>query len=178
MCKYLFKSERLGFRNWKLSDIPKMAAISGDEEVMRYFPNTQDEAHTSKFVHKMRAMYAEKGYCYFAVDELSSGELIGFIGLCDQEYEAAFTPCVDLGYRLARKFWGKGYATEGAAKCLEYAFEMAGLKEVVAVCVTTNTPSENVMKKIGMTYDSNFIHPYLKGHPDLEECVLYVMRKG
>ena len=97
MNKYLFTSERLGFRNWNDSDIEKMAAINNDPDVMEFFPATATYSQTADFIVRMKTMFTEKKYCYFAVDELSSGNFCGFIGLCDQNYEASFTPCTDIG---------------------------------------------------------------------------------
>ena len=171
--KYLFTSERLGFRNWEEGDKPKMAAISGDPEVMTYFPSTQDLAHVSGFITRMQKLFAEKGFCYFAVETLSDQELIGFIGICEQNFEASFTPCIDIGWRLSKKSWNKGYATEGAKRCLEYAFNDLKIETIVAICSVINVPSERVMQKIGMQKKLEFDHSLLKEYKDLERCVLY-----
>ncbi len=116
---YIFTSQRLGFRNWLDSDLPKMAAINADEEVMRFFPSTQTKAKTEEFIKRMQAQFEKHGFCYFAVEILESKALIGFIGLSEQTYKADFTPCVDIGWRLGRTHWGKGYATEGAKRVLQ-----------------------------------------------------------
>lgn len=147
---YLFTTNRLGFRGWKDIDITAMAAISADAKVMEFFPAPATYAQTEEFVRRMQRMQDERGHCYFAVDLLESGELIGFIGLCYQDYEAAFTPCVDIGWRLATKFWGMGLATEGAKRCLSYASDDLKLNSVLALAPRINHRSVNVMKKIGM----------------------------
>ena len=118
--KYLFTSERLGFRNWIDSDTPKMIDISSDPDVMEFFPATTTQIQTVEFIDKMKLMYIEKGYCYFAVDQLKTESFIGFIGLCHQTYESQVTPNVDIGWRLNKKYWNNGFATEGAKRCLEY----------------------------------------------------------
>ena len=170
---YLFKSERLGFRNWKDDDIPKMQKISGDHEVMEFFPAVSTIEQTTDFVHRMRLMYSENGFCYFAVDELESEAFIGFIGLCKQTYKSEFTPCVDIGWRLDTRFWGKGYATEGAKRCLNYAFHELGLKNIKSVAPKINWRSVHVMEKIGMKQQLEFKHPALKHNKRLEDCVCY-----
>ncbi len=121
----------------------------------------------------MQKQFAAKGYCYFAVDKLEDNEFIGFIGLNDQVFESDFTPCVDIGWRLKREEWDKGYATEGARKCLEHAFINLGIHEVYSITPKVNVRSEAVMKKIGMNKVKYFIFPLMKGDARLEECVLY-----
>jgi len=171
--EYTFKSERLGFRNWKLGDVEAMAAISADPTVMEFFPGTQSKEHVQGFIERMQAEFKEYGFCYFAVDRLEDGEMIGFIGLHNVTFEASFTPCVDIGWRLSPKAWGRGYATEGAKRCLEYAFNDLKLEAVKAIAPAINIKSINVMKKIGMYEVEIFKHPLLEGDERLEECVLF-----
>ena len=176
MNKYLFTSERLGFRNWNDSDIEKMSAINNDPDVMEFFPATVTQRQTADFITRMKTMFVEKKYCYFAVDELASGNFCGFIGLCDQNYEASFTPCTDVGWRLDKNYWNKGYATEGAKRCLEYGFSDIKLEKINATSTLLNVKSIKVMEKIGMKKQLFFNHPRLKGNTRLETCVLYEIR--
>ena len=178
MSNYLFKSIRLGFRDWKEADIEKMATLNSDSEVMRFFPSTQSFEVTKKFISRMKKQYTEKGYCYFAVDRLEDVEFIGFIGLSEPIYEADFTPCVDIGWRLARKFWGMGYATEGAKRCLSYGFDQLNLEKLVSTAPVLNKPSIQVMKKIGMTKVKYFEHPLLTDNHRLKDCVLYEINRS
>lgn len=171
--EYYFKSERLGFRNWIEEDVPKMIAISADPEVMEFFPYVATPEQTTDFIKRMQLMCDAKSYCYFAVDELETGNFIGFIGLCDQDYEAEFTPCTDIGWRLDTAFWNKGYATEGAKACLDYALNEIGLEDVYSTTITHNVKSLSIMKKIGMTKYLEYIHPRLKDDPDFRNCVCY-----
>lgn len=171
--EYLFTSERLGFRNWIEEDIPAMHNVSSDPKVMQHFPGTLSLQETTDFVHRMQNHFEKYGYCYFAVDILQTKECIGFIGLCYQTYEAPFTPAVDIGWRLATKFQGMGYATEGAKACLAYAFDTLNIKEVYSVAVHPNTPSIHVMKKIGMEFHSEFNHDALPDSSGLNPCIVY-----
>lgn len=173
MHQYLFKSERLGFRTWTEQDIVKMSAINSNPNVMEFFPSTKSFEQTSKFIDYMNTHFEEHGFCYFAVDRLDNHNFIGFIGLLNQTFEADFTPCIDIGWRIAEKEWGNGFATEGALKCLDYAFNVIGLENIVAVCPTINNRSENVMQKIGMKKVSEFKHPLLSTSKHLENCVFY-----
>ena len=177
MKKYLFKSERLGFRNWVSGDLDALAAINADKEVMEFFPTTRNIQETWVFIERMQKQFGEKGFCYFAVDILDTGFLIGFIGLSEQNYEADFTPCIDIGWRLAKSAWNKGYATEGAKKCLEFAFENLQLDTLYSIAPIVNTKSELVMKKIGMHEVKTFDHPQLLDNERLRKCKLYIIEK-
>ncbi len=163
----------MGFRNWLAEDLPTMAKINADNEVMAYFPAPVNVAGTSAFIERMQAQYAEKNYCYFAVDLLVDQTFIGFIGLNDQSFHAEFTQYVDIGWRLDKKFWHNGYASEGAKKCLEYAFQELNLGTIQSIAPTINLPSIQVMKKIGMEKLLTFKHPKLKNDTRLENCVCY-----
>jgi len=174
--KYLFKSARLGFRNWTSDDLEPMSKISGDEKVMEFFPSVQTAEYVAGFISRMQKEFEEKGHCYFAVEKLEDGEFIGFIGLHEQTFESDFTPCIDIGWRLNKDFWNRGYATEGAKRCLEYAFEILNIKEVYSITPKANVKSEYIMRKIGMSKDKNFTFPLLAEDERLRECVLYIIK--
>ncbi len=171
--KYIFQSERLGFRNWSYQDLDEFAAMNADEEVMKHFPNSLNRAESKEFIDRLLAHYDKWGFNYFAVELLDSGELIGFIGLAYQSYESEFTPSVDLGWRLKKNAWGKGYATEGAKSCMQFAFNELNINRLIATCTQKNIISEKVMQKIGMQKQSNFKHPKLKEFPEYEDCICY-----
>ena len=174
---YLFTTPRLGFRKWSHEDLPAFAKLCADPEVMRYFlkPLTTDETH--QLINRFIDQDEKYGYCYWAVEIKESRAFIGFIGLAYQSYESYFTPCVDIGWRLKRKAWGKGYATEGAKAALQYGFEKLGIKEVFSVTTHNNRPSENVMKKIGMERKKDFIHPRLPAEHALQPMMVYYISK-
>jgi len=174
---YTIQTERLGLRNWKDSDLKAMTALNKDPKVMQYFPSMPDEAATLAYIKRMQAQFAKTQYCYFAAEILATQEFIGFIGLMYQDYEAEFTPCVDIGWRLKQTAWGKGYATEGAKTCLDYAFNNLKIDTIYSVAPLVNTPSISVMKKIGMSLSSTFKHPKLGNFPVLETCALYLIHK-
>jgi len=174
---YIFKSERLGFRNWVASDKSKMIEINSDPKVMEFFPSIPTSQQTEDFIKRMQKQFLEKGFCYFAVDKLSDNKLIGFIGVSEQTFESEFTPCVDIGWRLSQKEWGKGFATEGAKKCLDFVFNDIGLQKIKSICPVINDKSERVMTKLGMTKKMTFNHPLLTDYKPLEKCVLYEIEK-
>ncbi|WP_224487960.1 GNAT family N-acetyltransferase [Robertkochia flava] len=174
--RYLFTSERLGFRTWEARDLDSMHRLTSDKEVMKYFPKVLTRKETSAFISKMQEMYEEYRYCFFPVELKDDATFIGFTGLSLQDFEAPFTPLTDIGWRLAPEHWGKGYATEGATRCLEYGFSTLHLDTIFAIAPAINQPSIRVMEKIGMTRERTFKHPKLKDHPELESCVLYSIK--
>jgi RimJ/RimL family protein N-acetyltransferase len=117
----------------------------------------------------------ERGFGLWALEVRETGQFIGFTGFAVPKFEAHFTPAIEVGWRLAKDAWGKGYATEAALASLTYGFGPGGLDDVVSFTATTNKPSQRVMERIGMTHDEadDFDHPKLeKGHR-LERHVLY-----
>lgn len=175
--KYIFTSERLGFRNWKTADSNEFAKINADKNVMKHFPSTLSEKETKSFIKRLKKHFEVREYNYFATEVLKTGELIGFIGLAYQTYETDFCPATDIGWRLKFSSWGNGYATEGAKRCLKYAFNELNLDMVISTCTIQNSSSENVMKKIGMTKRELFNHPKLIAHPNYEKCIWYEIKK-
>jgi len=145
---------------------------------MEFFDVESTPEETLKFIRKMQYEYEYMGYCYFAVDLLENNEFIGFIGLLYQDYDADFTPCVDIGWRLKKSSWGHGYATEGANACLEFGFKVLALKKVYSTTPAINVKSEHVMLKIGMQKVGNFDHPKLLGNVRLKDCVVYSISKN
>ena len=174
--EYIFKSERLGFRNWTNNDLKEFTEINSDSEVMEHFPSTLSEKETEGLIQRLKKHYDERGYTYFATEILKTGELIGFIGLAYQTYETEFSPATDIGWRLKKSAWGNGYATEGAEKCLEYAFDELKIVKIFSICTINNRNSENVMKKIGMTKKGEFNHPELINHPEYEKHIWYEIK--
>jgi len=177
MINYIFKSERLGFRNWKNSDIEEFAKLCADEEVMKHFPSILSREEVLNLIERMKQHYLDRAYTYFATEILDTQEFIGMIGLANQEYETPFTPATDIGWRLKRSAWGNGYATEGAKRCLDFAFNELNIEKIISVCTISNWKSENVMKKIGMTKKGEFDHPKMIAHPEYLKHYCYEIVK-
>jgi RimJ/RimL family protein N-acetyltransferase len=167
------QTERLILRTWSKEDIAPFAAMCADNEVMRYFPATLSFQETENLVNRFQERYEQDGYTYYVVEIKETGEFIGFCGMLMQTYESPFTPNVDIGWRLKKAAWGKGYATEAARACLVLAKETLGLKTIISVASQNNTPSINVMQKIGMEKVGEFEHPALKDTPELNPCLVY-----
>ena len=177
MPDYIFQSPRLGFRNWSKDDIDPFAELNADPEVMTYFPRPFTFDETRNSVLRFQKYYTDYGYTFYAVDRLDTAEFIGFIGMIHQTFESFFTPCVEIGWRLKRPVWGKGYATEGAKACLNYGFDALGFSEIYSITAIPNLRSERVMQRIGMEKIGEFDHPSIEdGHP-LERHVIYRIKK-
>lgn len=154
------------------------AALNADPEVMRYFPATQTAAQSRASVAAWQGQFAEQGFSNWAVERKDTGAFIGFIGLSVPRRQLPFSPCVEIGWRLARAHWGQGYATEGARACLRVGFERLGLEEIVSFTSIINAPSRAVMSRIGMRdTQQDFDHPALpEGHPLRPHCLYRITR--
>ena len=128
---------------------------------MEFFPGLLSRAESDARVEGIRNHFAERGFGLWAVEAHGVAPFLGFVGLSVPPFEAHFTPCVEIGWRLAYEFWGRGYATEAARAALDFGFRQLGLKEIVSFTVPANRRSRSVMERIGMTHspDDDFEHP-------------------
>lgn len=171
----IITTKRLILRPWKAEDFTPFAALNADPRVMEYFPAIRSRAESDLQATSFAEYIEKKGWGFWAVSVIDKVDFIGFIGLEDVDFEAHFTPAVEIGWRLAYEYWGQGYATEGAKAALEYAFNTLKLEEIVSLTSEGNSRSRNVMEKIGMHHDpeDDFDHPkFTKGNP-LQRHVLY-----
>ncbi|WP_263260181.1 GNAT family N-acetyltransferase [Pseudomonas sp. RIT-PI-S] len=169
------ESPRLWLRQWQDEDLAPFAELCADPTVMRYFPAPLSRIETAALIGRIRGHFAEYGYGLWALERKDDGAFIGFTGLSHVRFEASFTPAVEIGWRLARDYWGLGYASEAAWTCLGCAFEQLGLEEVVAFTAEPNLPSQKVMQAIGMQRDaaSDFDHPAVAQGSPLQRHLLY-----
>ena len=176
----MIETERLLLRSWRDGDIDAMHAISSDPVVMEHFPRPSTWEETADLVVRHRGNLAWGQPGLFAVETLAEpGTLIGFVGLAVPGFEARFTPCVEVGWRLAVAAWGQGYATEAARAAVRHGFDVLGLEEVVSFTSTTNLRSQAVMRRLGMTHDpaDDFEHPRVAPGSPLRRHVLYRLTK-
>lgn len=173
-------TERLWLRAWKEEDKEPFFRLNSNPEVMEFFPNTLSEEQSDILVDNIvRKFETQGGWGLWAVELKQSGEFIGFVGLNIPDIKFPFSPCVEIGWRLDKPFWGKGYACEAARRILDFAFTGVGLEEVVAFTTVSNYRSESVMKKLGMIRDEKtFFHPALAEDHPLREHVLYRIRRS
>ena len=172
------RTDRLIMRPWHDEDREPFAALTADPEVQRYFPGRLSREESDAFVDQMQAEHAERGWSLWALEVAGTGEFIGYTGLEVPSFDEHFMPAVEVGWRLARDAWGKGYATEAARAAVAFGFDELKLDEIVSFTVPHNAPSRAVMERLGMTHDpaEDFEHPGLpEGHP-LRLHVLYRLR--
>lgn len=169
------ETKRLILRRWRADDVEPFAALNGDPDVMEFFPKLYDVEETAAMINRMEEGFKENDYGLWAVELKETGEFVGMVGLSSPRFTAHFTPCVEVGWRIAKHHWNKGYATEGALEALKDGFDRLGLQEIVAMTAAHNKRSMRVMEKLHMTRDpaDDFPHPLLEdGHP-LQAHVLY-----
>jgi len=172
------ESKRLLLRRWQESDIEAFISMNADTTVMRYFPAPLSAEETTTFYDSIQQEFSEYGYGLYAVEEKDSGCFLGYIGFHWSRFDMDFCPCVEIGWRLEERYWGKGYATEGAIACLKHGFEKLGFDEVVGFTAVENIASQRVMQKIGMQFERCFEHPGIaEGHP-LRPHVFYRINKS
>lgn len=166
---------RLVLRDWTDDDLPAFAALNADARVMKYFPGTLGRGQSDALAARLRHALVTEGHGLWAVQVSGSADFAGFVGLTRPTFDAHFTPCVEIGWRIAFEHWGQGYATEAARAVAAHAFGPLALQEIVAFTAVANTRSRRVMERLGMRHvpADDFEHPCLpEGHP-LRMHVLY-----
>ena len=173
-------TERLILRNWRQSDREVFARMNADPAVMEHFPALLSRAESDALVDIAESHLEKLGFGPWAAELRETGEFIGYIGLVIPRLEAAFTPCVEIGWRLAREHWGRGLATEGARALVRHGFEVQGMNELVSFTVPANLRSLRVMEKLGMRRDprEDFDHPSIPQGNPLRRHVLYRLKRS
>jgi RimJ/RimL family protein N-acetyltransferase len=169
---------RVVLRPWRDADRAPFAALNADAHVMEHLPAPLTADESDAMLARAQAALQAQGWGNWALE--IDGQFAGFTGLSRPRFAAHFTPCVEIGWRLARRFWGAGYATEAAQLALRHGFTALALPEIVSFTATTNLRSQRVMQRIGMRRDANgdFGHPRLPpGHP-LQRHVLYRLARS
>jgi RimJ/RimL family protein N-acetyltransferase len=159
------RTDRLLMRRWREADRDPHAAMNADPEVMRYFPAVADRAASDASIGRMEALFDRQGFGLWALELAETGEFLGFTGLNPMPYGVPGAGGMEVGWRLARRAWHCGYATEAATAAVGVAFDGAGLDELWSMTAVLNTPSQAVMRRIGMTWYADFEHPRIeRGH--------------
>ena len=174
------KTERLLLRRWRDEDFTPFAAMNADPLTMRFMPSVLTEDETRALMERLEEHHRLHGFGVWAVEAPGVAPFIGFTGLQRVSFDAPFLPAVEIGWRLAPAFWGKGYATEAAQAALRIGFEGLNLDQIVSFTVEANKPSWSVMERLGMHRDpaEDFDHPRLPvGHP-LRRHILYRLKRS
>lgn len=167
------KTDRLILRSWKYEDRMPFAEMNSNRNVMKYFPETLSKDESNAFVDRINTEFEETGLGLYAIEIKESGKYIGYVGFHRFSFDAPFSPGWEIGWRISDKFWHKGYATEAAKACLDFAREKPFCNKLYSFTAVPNILSENVMKRIGMSYQGTFMHPALADGHWLKEHKLY-----
>lgn len=177
----VLETERLILRGWRESDREPFAALNADPAVCEFFPvESFSRAQSDALIERFEEHFRTHGHGCWAVEIKEGPPLIGFVGLLVPTFEAHFTPCVEIGWRLARSAWGQGYASEAAHEVLRHAFEEAELTALVSLTTVQNRRSRAVMERLGFRRDpaEDFDHPSLDPTSPLLRHVLYRLSRG
>jgi len=175
----ILTTERLRLRPWRPEDLPRFAALNADPRVMEHFPKLLTSEESDRQAAGIAEHFRRHAFGFWAVEVIGVADFVGFVGLSIPTFEAHFTPCVEIGWRLAFDHWKHGYATEAARAAVDCGFRRLGLAEIVAFTVPANRRSMAVMQRLGMTRSpaDDFDHPRLPpGHP-LRRHVLYRLQR-
>jgi RimJ/RimL family protein N-acetyltransferase len=173
-------TDRLLLRQWQDDDLPKFAALNDDAHVMEFMPKRLSREESDQNAERIRDHLGREGWGLWALEVSGVASFVGFVGLAVPRFEAHFTPCVEVLWRLAHAHWGKGYATEAARAAVAYGFNTLGLSEVVSFTSERNQRSRAVMERLGMRRYAreDFDHPRLPDGYPLQRHVLYRLAKS
>jgi RimJ/RimL family protein N-acetyltransferase len=168
---------RLILRPWRQSDRQLFAEQNADPEAMRFLNGVLSRPQSDAYIERAEEHFATYGYCKWAVEAPGVRSFIGAVGLTGVKFQASFTPAVEVAWRLNRRFWGFGYATEAAKASIEDGFNRIGLNEIVAMTALGNVASLRVMERLGMARSLEFDHPGLLADNSLRRHVLYRLQR-
>jgi RimJ/RimL family protein N-acetyltransferase len=167
------ETERLRLRQWRLTDREPFAALNADPRVMEFFPSMLTGAESDAMADRCQLLIEERGWGFWAAECKATGEFVGYVGLHVPSAELPFSPCVEIGWRLAFCHWGKGFATEAAREVLRVGFQVLRLKEIVSFAAVGNLRSRAVMERLGMRDSGTFENPHTCEKNGLRTLCLY-----
>ena len=173
------ETDRLLLRRWRDSDREPFARMNRDPRVMEFFPTPLTPDESNALVDRIEDHFAQHGFGLWAAELRASGEFVGFVGLAIPQFDTECTPCVEIGWRIAPEYWGRGLATEGGRAAVRGAFDVLGLEQIVSFTTPDNVRSRRVMERLGMTHDAHedFDHPLLPTWHPLRRHVLYRLNR-
>jgi len=175
--KFEIITNRLRLRYWEEKDLQHLIELNQDMDVMEYFLHPLSASESSIFYERMQNHLRQHQFSLSVVEHLSTGEWMGYTGCLYANFEAAFTPCVEIGWKFHKKWWGNGYATEAANAWLQYGFSELNLSSIYSFTSIHNIRSEAVMKRIGMQKIGEFNHPKITENHYLNRHLIYVINK-
>ncbi|WP_084327748.1 GNAT family N-acetyltransferase [Salinarimonas rosea] len=173
------ETERLLLRPWRDADLAPFAALNADPRVMEHFPSVLGRLDSDAAAARFRRAIAARGYGLWAVEVMGGAPFVGFTGLAPAPDDLPFAPAMEVGWRLAAAYWGRGYATEAAGAAVRFAFERLRLPEIVSFTVPANVRSVAVMRRLGLARDpaGDFVMPARAPGRVPRPHVLYRLRR-
>jgi len=171
----MLRTEQTLMRRWRASDLEPFAALNADADVMEHFPTLLTRAESDAMVERIEACFEQSGYGLWAVELPGEAAFVGFVGLWPVRPELPFAPALEIGWRLAAPYWGRGIATEAARAAMAFAFEDCDLDSLVSYTAATNVRSMRVMARLGMRREpaDDFEHPQLEEGNPLRPHIVY-----
>jgi RimJ/RimL family protein N-acetyltransferase len=165
--------KQITLRQWRDSDLNPYVAMNADPEVMRYYPSLLSREHTEASLIRQRTLIDDRGWGLWVIDV--DGTFAGFTGLAIPSFEASFMPCIEVGWRLRREYWGQGIAYQGTLQALDYGFRILKLPEIVSFTAAVNVRSRRLMERLEFVHDAanDFDHPSITERHDLRRHVFY-----
>ena len=174
-----FETERLRLRQWLPQDLAPFAALNADPRVMAYFPALLTRSESDRMADRCQTLIDERGWGFWAAEFKETQRFIGFVGLHIPSEQLPFSPCVEIGWRLAFQYWGQGLATEAATGALHVGFELLGLQEIVSFTAVGNSRSRAVMQRLHMLESGTFEHYQMpEGHALRQHCLYRLGREA
>lgn len=172
------ETERLRLRQWRASDREPFAILNADPRVMEFFPSLLIKAESDAMADRCESLIQARGWGFWAAELKTTGEFIGFVGLHIPSAQLPFSPCVEIGWRLAYAQWKKGLASEAAREAIRFGFQALGLGEIVSFTTVDNRRSRAVMERLGMRESGVFEHPQLPEGSSLRLHSLYRLQNN
>lgn len=147
--------------------------MNADPAVMRHFPGPLDRAASDALVERIGERLEQDGYGLWALQLRDGGRFIGFTGLAPMPDWSPGAGELEVGWRLASDFWGRGLATEAACAARDLAFEVLGRRQLWSLTAAVNEPSIAVMRRIGLRYHGELGHPAIEAGHRLHRHVFY-----
>jgi RimJ/RimL family protein N-acetyltransferase len=169
------RTERLLLRPWRAEDREPFAVMNADPAVMEYFPATLSRDKSDALAERIDSDIQRLGYGFWAVEILGEAPFIGFVGIVAANSDMPFSPAIEIGWRLAKEHWGRGFASEGARAAADFGFAELSLEQIVALTAAENVRSRRVMERLGMRRDpaEDFLYPTLAADDPIAPHVLY-----
>lgn len=176
MADFFIDTGRLSLRPWEAEDAGPFLAMCNDAQVMEFLGPPMTRAQVDDVIERQNRFQQELGYCFWVIQPHDSPDMIGFCGLKPGPAHTPLEGRIEIGWRLARPYWGKGYAQEAASAAIDWGFANLPVDHIWAITVAGNVRSWGLMERLGMERrdDLAFDHPALADDDPLKPHITYV----